>query len=337
LGIFSGPALAMNLGMSRRPVSVLVPKSWSFEPTGRLVHLRWAVAEIAIGVETPSATLDAAERALGIFSQRAVALLEAMDTDDDGLADACYAAGLAVAETRTSLAQGGLLRVERARSLHQSRCKLHRALIVVAEALAKQPSDSPVGPAVLDPRELGSLLSLRQMFSAFRGGLISAGEQRGRLAWALEVAQAELSVLLANSALQELPPAAQAVVRDLAQRVAQWLAKEPEPVLGRSLHREASMIPALAGELSAHPLLVEHDAQSLSELSALLAHESASALLEGQVLSHLCALRGLDYELDRLELNLIYGAAGTLGSLSLRVNDLRSRLSRPVRAAASWS
>jgi hypothetical protein len=323
--------------MSRRPVSVLAPKSWSFEPTGRLVHLRWAVAEIGIGIETPSASLDAAERALRIFSQRAVTLLEAMDTDEEVLADACYAAELAIAEVRSSIAQVGLLRVERARTLNQARCKLHRALIVMAEAMAKQGSATPEGPMALDTRELGSLLQLRQMFSAFRGGLISAGEHRARLSWALEVAGAELSVLLANPALDELPLTSQEVVRDLARRIGAWLSKESEPVLGRSLYREASMIPALAGELSLNPLLVEHDEQSLSELAALLAHESAGALLEGQVLAHLCALRGLDFELDRLELNLIYGAAGTLGSLSLRVQDLRSRLSRPHRAVASWS
>ena len=34
--------------MSRDAVVALAPKSWSFEPTGRLVHLRWAVAEIGI-------------------------------------------------------------------------------------------------------------------------------------------------------------------------------------------------------------------------------------------------------------------------------------------------
>ena len=327
----------MSPRMSRRPVSVIAPKSWSFEPTGRLVHLRWAVAEIGISIETPSASLDAAERALRIFSQRAVTLLEAMDTDDEVLADACYTAELAIAEARSSIAQVGLLRVERARALNQARCKLHRALIIMAEAMAKQGRAAVEGSTGLETRELGSLLSLRQMFSAFRGGLISAGEHRARLTWALEVASAELSVLLANPALNELPITSQEVVRDLSRRVGDWLAKESEPVLGRSLYREASMIPALAGELSAHPLLIEHDEQSLSELAVLLAHESAGVLLEGQVLSHLCALRGLDFELDRLELNLIYGAAGTLGSLSLRVQDLRSRLSRPVRAAASWS
>jgi hypothetical protein len=315
---------------------MVAPKSWSFEPTGRLVHLRWAVAEIAISVETPSAGLVAAERALKIFSQRAAGLLEAMNTDDDALSDACYAAELAISEARTSLAQVSLLRAERARALHQSRAKLHGALIVMAEALAKQGASSPE-PRHLDPRELGNLLSLRQMFSAFRGGLISSGEHRGRLAWALEVARAELSVLLATPALYELPVASQTVVRDLSRRISEWLGKEAEPVLGRSLYREATMVPALVGELSSHPLLLEHDEQSLSELAALLAHESASALLEGQVLAHLCALRGLDYELDRLELSLIYGAAGTLGSLSMRVSDLRSRLSRPVRAAGSWS
>jgi hypothetical protein len=108
-------------------------------------------------------------------------------------------------------------------------------------------------------------------------------------------------------------------------------------VLGRSLYREASTIPAIAAELSAHPLLAEHDEQALSELSAFLAHEPSGDLLDSQVLGHLCSLRGLDDELDRLELTLIYGGAGALGSLSIRVADLRSRLSRPTRGAASWS
>jgi hypothetical protein len=134
-----------------------------------------------------------------------------------------------------------------------------------------------------------------------------------------------------------LPLRSQQVIEDLSRRVTAWGMKEPDPVLGRSLYREASMIPAIGAELSAHPLLCEHDEQALSELSALLANEPSGPLLESSVLGHLCAMRGLDSELDRLELNLIYGAAGVLGTLSLRVADLRSRLSRPTRNAASWS
>ena len=97
------------------------------------------------------------------------------------------------------------------------------------------------------------------------------------------------------------------------------------------------MIPALSAEVSSHPLMVEHDERALSELAAVLANEPAGALLESKVLGHLFALRGLDAELDRLELNLIYGAADTLGSLSQRVAELRSRLSRSAPRAASWS
>ena len=103
-------------------------------------------------------------------------------------------------------------------------------------------------------------------------------------------------------------------IRDLSKRVAAWGMKQPDPVLGRSLYREACAVPTIGTELSLHPLLLEH-----------------------KVLGHLTSLRGLDLELDRLELNLVYGAAGVLGTLSLRVNDLRSRLSRPARVAASWS
>jgi hypothetical protein len=321
--------------MPRELGSVIAPKSWSFEPTGRLVHLRWAVAELAVGIETPSAGLDAAERALRIFAQRASALLEALDNDAEELADARYTAELGIAEMRSSLSQGGPLRAERARALHEARRKLHRALVVVAEALARQAGRCAASG--FDAPKLGSLLALRQMFSAFRGGMISAGEQRARLSWALEVAAAELSVLIANPVLNDLPPASQHVVRDLARRINTWALKEPEPVLGRSLHREASMIPAIATEVSAHPLLVEHDERSLSELSALLGNEPAGSLLESKVLGHLFGLRGLDAELDRLELSLIYGAADALASMSQRVADLRSRLSRPSRSAASWS
>jgi hypothetical protein len=188
-----------------------------------------------------------------------------------------------------------------------------------------------------DAPELGSLLALRQMFSAFRGGLISAGEQRARLSWALEVAVTELSVLLANPMLSDLPLRSQQKVADLAKQITAWGLRTPEPVLGRSLYREASMIPNIAIELSSHPLLLEHDERELSELSVLLAHEPSGALLESRVLGHLCSLRGLDNDLDRLELALIYGAPGALGALSIRVADLRSRLSRPTRSAASWS
>lgn len=318
------------------PVSEF-PKSWSFEPTGRLVHLRWAVAEIAISIETPSAGLDAAERALQIFAQRAIALIQSLESDSDLMSDACYTAQLGIAEARTSLPGASTLRVERARGLHEARRKLHRALIVVAEAMAREGGARCSGVSGFDSPELGSLLALRQMFSAFRGALISAGEQRARLSWALEVTAAELSILMANPVLSDLPLRSQQMVADLLKRVTAWGLRAPEPVLGRSLYREASTIPAIASELSAHPLLVEHDERALSELAVLLAHEPSGALLEGRVLGHLCSLRGLDHDLDRLELTLIYGAAGALGALSIRVADLRSRLSRPTRSAASWS
>jgi hypothetical protein len=323
--------------MSRDAVAAVAPKSWSFEPTGRLVHLRWAVAEIGINIETPSAGLDAAERALRIFSQRAVALIESMDSDSDVLADACYTAELGIADARNSLVQGQQLRAERARSLHEARRKLHRALVVVAEAMARDGSGRHSGVSGFEPPELASLLTLRRMFSAFRGGLISAGEQRARLSWALEVAAAELSVLRANPVLNDLPVRSQQTIEDLSRRVTAWGLRQPDLMLGRALYREASTIPALADELSAHPLLVEHDEQSLAELSALLSNEPAGALLDSKVLGHLSGLRGLDPELDRLELALVYGAAGVLGTLSIRVNDLRARLSQPSRAAASWS
>jgi len=323
--------------MSRDAALAIAPKSWSFEPTGRLVHLRWAVAEIGINIETPSAGLDAAERALRIFSQRAVALIESMDSDSDNLADACYTAELGIADARNSLVQGQQLRAERARSLHEARRKLHRALIVVAEAMAREGAARNSTVSGYDAPELGSLLTLRQMFSAFRGGLISAGEQRARLSWALEVAAAELSVLLANPVLNDLALRSQQIVQDLSRRVTAWGLRQPDLVLGRGLYREASTIPAIADELSSHPLLVEHDEQALSELSALLANEPSGALLESTALAHLSTLRGLDTELDRLELALIYGAAGVLGTLSIRVGDLRARLSHPSRAAASWS
>lgn len=316
-------------------VSLVAPKSWSFEPTGRLVHLRWAVAEIAISIETPSAGLEAAERALKIFGQRALVLIQALETDSDLIADACYTAELSITEARLSLPSGARLRVERARALHEARRKLHRALIVVAEAMARE-GRYHLGAELMAP-ELSSLLALRQMFSAFRGGLISAGEERARLSWALEVAAAELSVLLANSSLGDLPLRSQLTIQNLARRVTAWGLKTPDPVLGRSLYREASMIPVIGSELSSHPLLVEHDERVLSELSVLLAHEPSGALLESRVLSYLSALRGFDAELDRLELNLVYGAAGALAALGLRVTDLRSRFSRPSRAAASWS
>jgi hypothetical protein len=324
--------------MARDSVSLSdFPQSWSFEPAGRLVHLRWAVAEIAISIETPSAGLDAAERALRIFAQRGLVLIEAMESDDEALADTCYTAGLSMAEAQSSLMQGKQLRVERARSLHDARRKLHRALIMVAEAMAAAAGNRHSAVSGFDAPELTSLLALRHMFAAFRGGLISAGEQRARLGWALEVASAELSVLLASPVLADLPPRSQQLVQDLARRVTAWSLKEPEPVLGRSLYREASTIPAIAGELSDHPLLREHDEQSLSELSALLANEPSSSILERKVLAHLNELRGLDAELDGLELSLVYGAAGVLGSLSLRVADLRTRISRPAPSAVAWS
>lgn len=313
------------------------PASWSFEPGGRLVHLRWAVAELAIAVDTPSAKLEAAERALRLFGERALALIESLDEPSEQLSDACSAARLGVAEALRSVSSSQPLRVERAASLHEARRKLHHALVIVAEALSREAGARATSISGFDAPELGSLLGLRQMFSAFRGGLISTGEQRARLVWALAVSAAELSILRANPALSDLPLRSQQVIADLAARVAIWSAKPAEPVLGRALYREVSTIPDIGVELSAHPLLVEHDERSLSELSALLANEPWSKQLEQQVLGHLYGLRGLDNVLDRQELSLVYGESGVLGSLSMRVADLRARLSRPQHSAASWS
>ena len=313
------------------------PRTWSFEPAGRLVHLRWAVGELALGLETPSTALDAAERALGIFGQRATLLIESLDDGDEQLDDACYAARVGIGEAMAALGQPRPLRVERVGALHDARRKLHRALVIVAEAWAREAAGRNSLVPGFDSPELGSLLALRQMFSAFRGSLISAGEERSRLSWALEVAAAELSILRANPAISDLPLRSQQLIEQLAKRVSDWGLKQADPVLGRALYREAFTVPEIALELSAHPMLIEHDERALSELSALLANEPASKLLEGQLLAQLNALRGLDAELDRQELNLIYGAAGVLSTLSLRVADLRARLSRPLRSAAAWS
>jgi hypothetical protein len=310
-------------------------KAWSFEPTGRLVHLRWAIAELGIGIDIPSAGLDAAERALGIFSNRALTLVQSLDGESDSLADAIYAAEVNIADVQSSLSQAYSLRQDRARALHASRRKLHQSLVTVAEALAREGGMRRSATSGFDAPELGSLLALRQMFSAFRGGMITAGEQRSRLSWALEVAASELSVLMALPVLNDLPAASRSLIEDLFQRVTAWSSKPPEPLLGRSLYREASRIPELASELSGHVLLLEHDARTLAELSAVLGNERSGDLLEIKVLGLMCALRGLDAELDRLELNLIYGAAGVLGTLSLRVADLRSRFSRGSRVTAA--
>src|SRR5215207_4590050 len=262
------PAMARDLVSSSDS-----PKSWSFEPTGRLVHLRWAVAEIAIGIETPSAALDAAERAMRIFCQRATALLESLEDDSDAIEDARYMAELGIAEARSALAQSCQLRAERARSLHEARRKLHRALIVMAEGLSRDGAARASSISGFHPPQLSSLLALRQMFSAFRGALVSAGEERARLSWALEVVGLELSVLTANPMLTDLPQHSQQAIRDLSKRVTAWGLKEPDPILGRSLYREACAVPTIATELSVHPLLLEHDEQTLSELSALLSNE----------------------------------------------------------------
>ncbi|HVJ18130.1 MAG TPA: hypothetical protein VM686_22070, partial [Polyangiaceae bacterium] len=221
---------------------------------------------------------------------------------------------------------------------HEARRKLHRGLIILAEAVSRGGSDRCAPISSFQAPELTSLLALREMFSVFRGALVSAGEERSRLSWALEVVALELQVLLANPVFTDLPHSAQLKLRELNRRVSSWGMKELDPMLGRALYREACAVPSMASDLSISPLLVDHDAQILSELSALLSNEPSGSLLEHKVLGHLSSLRGLDVELDRLELNLVYGAAGVLGTLSLRVNDLRSRLSRPVvRAAASWS
>ena len=301
------------------------------------MHLRWAVAEMSIGIDTPSSGLEAAERALAIFCQRAEVLLDALEPDSELLSDACYTAELGIAEARTSLGPACPLRAERARALHSARRKLHRALVVVAEAMAREGGARCSSISTLQAPELGSLLRVRQMLSAFRGAIITAGEQRARLSWALEVVGLELSILRANPLLDDLPARPRYLIEDLARRITAWGLKEADPMLGRSLYREACALPALVAELCAHPLLLEHDEQTLSELSALLANEPSGRRLEHRVLAQLCALRGLDHELDRLELSLIYGAAGALGSLSLRVADLRARLSRPAHAAACWS
>ncbi len=318
-------------------------RTWSLEPSGRLVHLRWAVAEVAITVDTPSVALDAAERALRLFANRALALLQDLELDDSAMGDACCAAELSISEARTALVQVYTLRVERAAALHTARRRLHRALVLVADARARAAGVRSVAASGFEAPELASLLALRQMFSAFRGGMISAGEQRARLSWALEVAAAELSVLAASPLLHDLPARSQQLLQELSARLLAWGLDEPEPLLGRALFREALAVPQLGSQLSAHPLLVEHDALALAELSAVLGNERATEALQGRVLGLLCRIRGLDPELDRLELNLIYGAPGVLGTLSLRVADLRlgfagSRTSAPKsgrRRAAS--
>jgi hypothetical protein len=302
------------------------PVSWSFEPAGRLVHLRWAIAELAIELDTPNSGLDAAERALNLFALRALALVQSLERESsEHVADAACAAELGIAQVRAELRRTHDLRPERARALHAARRKLHHYLMLVAEALAMHGGRELPLPRRQRP-ELRSMLTLRQLFSAFRAGLISAGEQRFRLRWALEVAAAELGVLTAHPALSMLPLGHRARIGELHGRIVAWLASDLEPLLGRALYRELSTLPSLGSELSAHPLLAEHDDIALAELSVLLAKETLRERQQPRLLSLLSALRGLDPELDRLELNLVYGARGAVAALGVRVSDLRSRL-----------
>jgi hypothetical protein len=308
-------------------LDIIDPSStWSFDPAGRLVHLRWAVADLPICLDTPSAALEAVDAALSIFVMRGLTLGHTLGLASVALRDATYAAEVGFEEARRALGRAHALRVERAAALHDSRRRVHRSLATIAEALASQ-SALAERSAPVHQEKLSAMLALRSALSAFCGGLISAGEERGRLSWAIEVLSAELSVLLANPLLDELA-GARDMVASLASRVRAWGSRRPEPLLGRALYREASTIANLARAVSAEPAVVEHDRCALAEVSAILTHDARAAGEQGRVLALLHALRGLDPELDRLELSLIYGAAGAPCSVSLRTLELRSRLSR---------
>jgi hypothetical protein len=297
-------------------------------PESQLSHLRWAIAEITIGPDAPSSVLEAVERALAHFAHRSTGLVDLLEIAFPELEDACFAARVGIDDARRQLSGTRTVRTERALGLLSARRRLYRSLVLTAEALsASGAKHAPSGVSV----ELGSALAVRRMLSDFRGGLVSAGgEDPFRIRWALEVAHSELSIFAAHPSFGELPRAARTSLEELRARIAVWSHGDLNPAVGQVLYERVTRISELFTQLNTCAAVLDHDSQTLAELASLLSNEEAPSMLAARVRDLLPALRGLDPTLDRLEINLIFDAQGTLPVIERRVAELRMRWSAPA-------
>jgi hypothetical protein len=297
-------------------------------PGSQLSHLRWAIAEITVGPDSPSSVIETAERALAHFAHRSTALVELLEVAYPELEDACFAARVGIDEARRLLSGARTVRSERAVGLVAARRRLYRSLVLTAEALAASGErHSPSAVSV----ELGSALAVRRMLSDFRGGLVSAaGGDPYRIRWALEVAHAELSIFASHPSYGELPRAARTSLEELRTRIAVWSHGDLNVAVGKVLYERVTRVSELFTQLNTCSAVLDHDSQTLAELASLLSNEEVPNMLAARVRDLLPALRGLDPTLDRLEINLIFDAQGTLPVIEKRVAELRMRWSAPA-------
>jgi hypothetical protein len=198
---------------------------------GEFLELRLLVARVPIGAALAQERLEAARNTLRELARNANHAIRTADVrrSNDIFASACFAARAQISDARGRLAGATLDAAE----LGRARRLLYRGLCLVAEGLA----------AASNPRTRASLTESAPpgpkqgvLFAAFVTQVAAATRANARdIAWALEVADAEVSVTAAHPHFMRIAPEQRGMLRSVRGEIAAWSGGDRSPDAGYAL------------------------------------------------------------------------------------------------------
>jgi hypothetical protein len=208
-------------------LSALVPDP----AVSEFLELRLLVARVTIGATLAEERLEWARNTLRELARNANHAIRTADVrrSNDIFASVCFAARAQVSEARGRLAVATLDAAE----LGRARRALYRGLCLVAEGLA----------AASIPRTRVSLTESvppgpKQgvLFASFVTQVAAATRANTRdVAWALEVADAEVSVAVAHPQFIRIAPEQRSMLRSVRGEIAAWSGGDRSPDAGYAL------------------------------------------------------------------------------------------------------
>jgi hypothetical protein len=205
--------------------------------------LRASIAEVALPAAASLTELETIREALQGLARGANEMIRAVDvrSADDMVAGQCFAARALVAEARRQLATEGRTSEEAIPTLTRSRQALYRALCLVARSLARGVSLPPISdfaPLAARRSSFGPAMTLVRLVGALGGSTPS------EMGWALEVAECEIEILLADERI--LGEHRLGISSTLRSEASAWANGDRNPGVGHAL---LARVRALADEL----------------------------------------------------------------------------------------
>jgi hypothetical protein len=208
-------------------LSALVPDP----AVSEFLELRLFVARVPIGEALSPERLEESRNTLREIARSANHAIRTADVrrSNDIFASSCFAARAQVSEARGRLAGATLDAAE----LGRARRALYRGLCLVAEGLAAA-SILRTRVSLNESVPLGPKHSV--LFASFVTQIAAATRANARdIAWALEVADAEVSVAVAHPHFMRIAAEQRSMLRSIRGEIAAWASGDRTPDAGYAL------------------------------------------------------------------------------------------------------